>query len=178
MTNLHFEDFNPLWETCAKRSTGGSEKVILEQIARKQKGVFRYISQHECTTDDFSFTFIQEGKRSNFPERNTRIVQAGGYIPVQFQPHEKNAAEIKIIAFVRHGESELDFYRQQTFHHLNIYQAYFENCAYGYVLEFFLDEQDAPMLLDKLNARHGIEAALYHECDTSSHPRETSGSLL
>ena len=47
------------------------------------------------------------------------------------------------MAFVAHSETGLDYYKRQTFHYLNIYEAYFENCAYNYVLEFFLQDQEA-----------------------------------
>ena len=82
------------------------------------------------------------------------------------------------MAFVSQGETELGFYEQQSFRHLNIYEAYFENCAYGYVMEFFLAQEEAQILLPQLKARNGVEAGIYKDCRVFQSSKKLSGSLL
>jgi hypothetical protein len=177
VTTLDFEDFTPLWESYMKNSIGVPVKITLEETS--QKSPFRYVSQHESSTTDVAFSFMKENSRLNFPDRKARVVQAGGYTPVEFRPkRHKIKDEIKVIVFIPHGERDLGFYRQQTFHHLNIYEAYFENCTYGYVMEFFVNEPDAPELIIQLKTRPGVEAAVYKKCRVISHSKKTSGSLL
>ena len=169
VTDLNYEDFNPLWESYMKQSTHSRDKVTLDQNDQQQQGVYKYVSRHNYSSADFRFVFMKENGRSNFPDRKAKVVQTGGYIPVKLQPTRNLLkGETKIIAFLPHGEQELDFYRRQSFRHLDIYEAYFENCAYGYVLEFYLYEQDGPELLAQLRTRPGIEAAQYKECSVAS----------
>lgn len=168
-TTLPFEDFNPLWESCLKRLNVSSQKVILDETIQEQKGTFKYISQHEHSSADFKFAFMKESTRANFPNQKVRVVQAGGYMAVQFQPFPtKTKGMVKIIAFTSQGDNELDFYQQQSFLQLNVYEAYFENCKYSHVLEYLVNEKDAPALFTELKTRPGIEVALYKECRTSS----------
>ncbi|HLG39199.1 MAG TPA: hypothetical protein VI461_05995, partial [Chitinophagaceae bacterium] len=72
--------------------------------------------------------------------------------------------DVKVMAFIDHKERELDFYHRQTYRHLNIYEAYYENCTYNYIMEFFIQEMDASALIEKLKTRPGVEVAMYKEC--------------
>lgn len=177
---LEHEEFMEMWEPFAKLLVKDSKSILLhERISEKKNNSFTYVSQHTCHTADFSFVFMKGKSKDHFPEHKARIKQAGGYLPLQVQcRYNKSKTDATIIAFVAHGETELDFYRHQSFHYLNIYEAYFENCAYGYVMEFFLEHQEAPALLTLLQARTGVEAALYKECCFSMSSKKVSGSLL
>jgi len=170
ITNLQLDEFSPLWESYMQRLTSGPETVTLEKAASKQKSLFRYLSQHECSMDDFRFTFLKGGGRSNFPERKARVVQIGGYVPVQRHARRnKIKDEVKVVAFVSGGNPELNYYRRLNISQLNAYEAYFENCTYNHVLEFFMHEPDMPLLLAQLKTSSGIEWAIYKECYVVSH---------
>jgi hypothetical protein len=172
--------FMEMWEPYAKLLVNDPSKILLQEgVADKDRTLFSYVSQHVSNATDFKFAFMKGKTKSHFPEQKARIKQAGGYLPVQLQTsYNKAKDDVKVMAFVAHGETDLDFYRTQTFRHLNIYEAYFENCAYSYVMEYFLQKLEAPALLARLKARHGVEAAVYKECRVAHSSRKVSGSLL
>ncbi|MEI9945519.1 MAG: hypothetical protein WDN26_15040 [Chitinophagaceae bacterium] len=165
VTNLEFEEFVKRWEPISKQIVSDGDSMLQEAAPLKGKNKFKFVLQHECGTKDFKFAFIKGKNQENFPEHRARIVQAGGYTAIQVQRQNiemKN--DVKVIAFIDHSETDIDFYNKQTYRHLNIYQAYYESCAYSYVMEYFLPEQDAPALLEQLKTRTGIEATVYREC--------------
>jgi hypothetical protein len=172
-------EFMEMWGPYAQLLVNDPSKIHLQAGIAESNGIrFNYVSQHKCSAADFSFAFMKGKGRADFPEHKARIKQAGGYSPVQVQsPDNIVKGDVKVIAFVAQGDSDLDFYRGQTYRHLNIYEAYFENCAYGYVMEFFLQKQQAPELLTQLRARTGVEAALYKTCSHSQSPKRVSSSL-
>ena len=142
-----------------------TEPSLLQQVPGK-KSRFRYLSQHEWPDQDFQFSFMDERRSEHFPEHNARVVQIGGYICLQAgKPHPEDDADVKLIAFVSHNETDIEFYRKlPLFHHLNIYQAFYESCSFGYVMEFIVPEKDADDLLLQLKQRPGVETGLYREC--------------
>jgi hypothetical protein len=166
ITNLDFEAFAPRWEHYAKRFMRKNVETTLQQQS-ETKGRFKYISQHEWPQEDFQFAFMEERKGSeHFPEHNVKVVQAGGYTPVQIEcRHNETAGDVKIMAFISHRENDIDFYRQLSlYRYLNIYQAYYESCSYAYILEFFVEETNVADMMQQLKARAGIEIARYKEC--------------
>ena len=173
-------EFKEMWESYASFLVDDPANILLQEgIVEKNGNKFNYVLQHVCSAADFRFAFMKEKSKMHLPEHKARIKQAGGYIPVQLQSTYNNVKDdARVVVFVAHGETELEFYRGQSFHYLNIYEAYFENCAYSYVMEFFLNKQEVPELLAQLKTRHGVEAALYEECRVSRSPRKVSSSLL
>jgi hypothetical protein len=155
-----------LWKPFASLLGKNRESILLqEKLAGNNGSRFSYISQHVCSPTDFNFAFVKGKRSTHLPENKASLKQVGGYLPIQIQSfHNKTKASTRILAFVAHGETELAFYQQQNMEHLNIYEAYFENCAYGHVMEYFLQPGEAPRLLTELNNRTGVEAALYLEC--------------
>jgi hypothetical protein len=109
---------------------------------------------------------MNERRSEHFPEHNVKVVQVGGYMPVQLKrKHNEEDGEVKLIAFISHNENDLDFYRSLTLYNsLNIHQAYYESCTYGYIMEFFVPENDADELMQQLKQRPGVETGLYKEC--------------
>jgi hypothetical protein len=165
VTNLELEDFVVKWEPYAKQLVADGEIILQEGIAVKGKNKYRYVSQHTCGTADFKFIFMKGKKQENFPEHRARVVNAGGYKPVQLQCLQNEIKnDVKVMAFLSPGETDLTFYHRQNFRHLNIYAAYYESCIYSYVLEYFLQEADAEVLVEQLNTRIGIEVGVYTEC--------------
>ena len=178
-TELDREDFISIWKTYANQLTDDKTNILLnEAVALKSKNKFKYVSRHESVSSEFLFAFIKESRSASFSEK-AKVVQAGGYTPEQIQcEHSEVKGDVKVIAFIDHDETELGFYHRQTYRHLNIYQAYYENCAYGYIMEFFLDEQDAPLLIEQLKTRSGVEVALYKEYSLFHSSKKTLGSLM
>lgn len=159
------DEFAPLFERYAKRLTNKKAGSALHQQAAETKTRFRYISKHEWTDADFHFTFMNERRSEHFPEHNVKVVQAGGYLPLEIKrKHSEEDGEVKLIAFVGHDENDIDFYRGLACNDLNIHQAFYESCTYGYVMEFFVADNDAAELLRQLKQRPGVETSIYKEC--------------
>jgi hypothetical protein len=166
-TALGLEEFLPQWESFAEKFLSNRATAITLHQQEANKNKFRYVSKNEWPSDEFQFVF-QKGKVSDkFSAGQVRVVQAGGYSPVQLE-HEKKAGkgEVKVMAFVNDTRTDLDFYRAlKTYHHLNIYEAYYENSLFSYVLEFFVKEKDAPEIVEQLKKQSlQIEVSLYREC--------------
>jgi hypothetical protein len=166
VTNLKLDEFEPVWERYAKRLTNKKTDSALQQQVTETKSRFRYISQHEWADQDFQFSFMNERRSEHFPEHNVKVVQAGGYITLQQEKkHREGDGNTKLIAFVSHDENDIEFYRRlPLYKHLNIHQAFYESCSYGYVLEFFVPEIDTDELLLQLKQRSGVEIGIYKEC--------------
>ncbi len=173
------EAFMEMWEPFANFLVNDPANILLqEEMPENNNGKFNYVLQHECSSTNFNFAFMKKRGRLHLPEHKARATQAGGYQPVQLQSLNKSTKEdVRVMAFVTNNETELDYYRGQNFHYLNIYEAYFENCTYNYVLEFFLKEEEAKLLLEQLKARQGVAAAVYKETRISKHIKEVSGAL-
>jgi hypothetical protein len=164
-TELPLEDFITQWENYTKEFRKVAGSMILQQdTARKSR--YKFLSQHECREQDFRFAFMKGRNSEHFPDQKVKVVQAGGYSPVQVEcKYSEDHTETKITVFLGHDEYDIDFYKKlEEYTYLNIYQAYFESCLYGYILEYFIPETGAAALITQLKARHGIEVATYREC--------------
>jgi len=166
ITDLELDEFAPKWEHYSKRLTSKKAESTLHQQVPAPKNKFRYVSQHEWPDRDFSFSFMNEKKSEHFPEHNVRVVQTGGYIPVNTKKrYVEEHDDTRLIAFVGHDETDIDYYRRiSLYRHMEILQAYYESCTYGHVLEFFVPEADAGVLLLLLKQRAGVEAGIYRDC--------------
>lgn len=165
ITNLGLDEFAPKWEHYAKRLMNKKTEPALLQLVPGTKNRFRYISQHEWPDQDFQFSFMDDRRSEHFPEHNVKVVQTGGYVRLHAdtrQPEEDG--DVKLISFISHNENDIDFYRQLSlYHQLDIYQAFYESCSYGYVMEFVVAEKDADELLLQLKQRPGTETGIYRE---------------
>jgi hypothetical protein len=166
ITNLDQEKFMVKWEPYASQFMATSKGITLQKaVEGNNKRKFDYVSQHECSTENFRFDFMKERNSEHFPEHTAKVIQAGGYIPVQIQcVHDEKKEDVKIMAFITNPETDFSFYHRQTYRHLNIYEAYFESCAYSYIMEFFIQETDAAALVKELKTKSGVEAVIYKEC--------------
>ncbi|MBI5858571.1 MAG: hypothetical protein HZB42_13105 [Sphingobacteriales bacterium] len=165
-TNLTPDLFIPEWESFAKKLRHKKQEPNLLELASEAKNKFRYISQHVWPDRDFHFSFMNERKSEHFPEHKVRVVQAGGYVPLLSEKkYQQEDADVRLMAFVGHKETYIDAYRRMPhFHRLDIHQAYYESCAYGYILGFHVPEANADELLLLLQQRPGVEAGIYKEC--------------
>jgi hypothetical protein len=164
VTNLGFDEFTSPWENFSKRFSGKNTSMQLQEAVGKSR--FKFISQHEWPQEDFQFAFVQKKSAENFPEHTVKVVQAGGYSPVQVK-HNNNAEDglVKIMAFISHNENDIEFYKKQPLaRFINIYQAYYESSSYAYVFEYFAEEKNADALSELLRARHGIEVTTCKDC--------------
>ena len=89
------------------------------------------------------------------------------------------ADESKIFAFLIYPQTDLNIYRQLHAHSkLNIYEAYYENCIYAYILEFFVKNKYAPELMEQLRRHAAAEIAVYKECILQAVHSKTSSFHL
>lgn len=166
-TSLGLEDFLPQWENFAEKYVNNRATAITLHQQDANKNKFRYVSKNEWPSDEFQFVFQKAKVSDKFSAGLVRVVQAGGYSAVQLD-FEKKApkGEVKILAFINDTRTDLDFYRTiKTFHHLNIYEAYYENSLFSYVLEFFAKEANALDIVEQLKKQSlQTEVSLYREC--------------
>lgn len=165
-TKLDFEEFLPQWkEYVSQFMKLSGTRLVQRQMETKNS--FKYISQHELPDTGFRFNFMKGRNSEHFPEQRVKVIQAGGYIPLQIEYSKQPAkGQVKLMVLISHNEYDIDFYRQTPLiTHLNIYQAYYENCTYSHILEVFTTEANAPLLLEQLQSRTGTDAALYKDCE-------------
>ena len=163
MTDLPFAEFVSTWDFYTSQFTDSpSDLKLHEQFDSKSK--FKYISQHERQGKEFEFAFMKGRNAGHFPEHKAKVIQVGGYMAQQIECANKTEKGlVKIIAFISHDENELSFYNELQYRYLNIYQAWYESCLYAYVMEFFIDNDKAAVLLAQLKARDRAEVGFYKE---------------
>jgi hypothetical protein len=149
-----------------KRSMNSDLSATLQQHVL-ENGRFKYIAQHRCPSTEFQFIFNKEKRSSKIPEAEIRKKLAGGYSILQLErASEPQADESKILVFVINSQTDLDIFRQFSVHgKLNIYEAYYENCEFAYILEFFVKNDYALDVLQQLKIlTRFTEAGIYKEC--------------
>ena len=163
ITDLDTAAFAPEWQGYIATLKNSKTKTILYEQASSNDTNYRYISKLECPESDFQFSFIKERKSGRFSDSRVRNFQLGGYITTQQQEaYKPTNSDITIIAFIHHNETDISYYQQLSFFSsLNIHQAYYENCMYGYVLEFVVAAKQANALLEQLDKRHGVQVGMY-----------------
>ena len=108
-----------------------------------------------------------EGRLSDyFPDHRSKVVQTGGYVPLQMECDTHPAIdETCILAFVRDENANISLCRKLPYHYLNIYEAYYTNCLYAYILEFYVKEENARTFVGQLKKRlDHVETGVYKEC--------------
>lgn len=165
-TSIELDEFVPKWEHFARESGNKKpESTLLQQAVTKTK--FKYISQHKWPQDDFQFVFMKGRHSEHFPECRVKVVQAGGYTPLQIQcKHETVPDAAKIMVLISNAQTDITSFTQlQTYRYLNIYQAYYESSMYAYILEYFVKEKHAADLLQQLKTHApNTEIVMYREC--------------
>ena len=167
-TTLDNESFFIQWEKY-KQSANTDWHVTLQQHILKN-GKFKYISQHQCSSNEFQFAFRKEKRSPKIPEAEVRKKLAGGYSLLQREcGRELKHNESKILIFITDPTSDLDSFRHFSVHgKLNIYEAYFENCQFAYILEFFVNDEYASDVLQQLKILTSFsEAGIYKDLHVS-----------
>lgn len=167
-TNIDVNEFLSAWEKYFQKAIiKPGENNLKEQML--SKGRYRYVSKHiSSQDDDFKFVFSRQKQSQMIFTSNLRIVQAGGYIPVQIDfdaiPEEEELVEI--IVFINKDEFSIDSYRELgTGLLMNIYEAYYENCMYPYIIEFCVEPAEADRLVPLLKQLpRNPDVGMYKEC--------------
>lgn len=170
-TTVATNEFKAQWEEYNKLVAGKQEVTLQQEV--DGKNLFRYLSQHRFHEDDIQFTFKKNKRSAHNPEIEMRIKEAGGYTPLQLEcDHETAANNCKVFVFLSTAP-ELTLYKELlSYQYLNIYQAYYESCAYTYILEFFVDNRHLPQLIEQLKIHNRIsEIGVYKECNETKKSR-------
>ena len=132
-TILGTEQFIMQWEQYT-RSVNSDLDVTLQQS--EKNGVFRYVAQHRLAAGELQFVFTKPRRSSRTPEVEIKARQAGGYSILQAERmDDAHADESKIFIFLTDPRADLNVYKQLSSHcKLNIYEAYYENFQYAYIL--------------------------------------------
>lgn len=166
VTNLAADQFVPKWKYFAQKLVVDQFKPELQEKLAKTTTKFRYISQHECGGDNFYFSFMKGRASEYFPEYAVKVINAGGYLPLELKKAYKQTKEnVRLIACLTIYDTAIDHYRQLPLYlHLNIYKAYYESCLYSHIIEFIVPAMHAEELQQMLKHSHDTETGIYQEC--------------
>ncbi len=161
-TTLGKEQFIKRWEEYS--SSADSDLEVKMQQSEKD-GVFSYIAQHYCPAGELKFAFAKAGRSSRVPQVQIKIRQAGGYSILQSErKNDVQSNEIKIFAFISDPQTDLNIYKKlSTEAKLNIYSAYYENCKYAFIFEFFIKNKHVVKLVEQLKSLDVAETGVYKE---------------
>lgn len=177
-TSVATNEFKAQWEEYNKLVTGKQEVTLQQEV--DGKNMYRYLSQHRFHEDDIQFTFKKERRSAHNPEVEMRVKEAGGYSVLQLEcDHETCANDCKIFVFLS-TTPELQLYKELlSYQYLNIYEAYYESCAYTYILEFFVDNKQVPQLIEQLKVHTRIsEIGVYKECNETKESKRSKAPIV
>ena len=148
-TTLDKEPFIKRWEQYT-RSLNSNVNVTLQQS--EKNGIFKYIAQHRFVSGELLFVFSKEARSSRLAQVHIKTTQAGGYAILQAERlHDTIGNERKVFVFLTDPKVDLTVYKElYAPSKLNIYEAYYENCKYAYILEYFVKTKDSSALLEQL----------------------------
>jgi hypothetical protein len=163
-TNIDYNEFAGIMENYIRKKKNAKEEIAVMEAV---KGRFRYVSRHIAQGGDFRFVF-NRGRNPDALTTNTlRIVQAGGYNPVQIEYKPGGGPElVEIMVFVNKAQTDISVLKEGgLYKYLDIYEAYFESCMYSSILHFFTEASDAENLLARIKAQPlNSEMGIYREC--------------
>jgi len=162
-TILSAEPFMKRWKEYT-RSSNSDADVTLQQSDRN--GAFRYIAQHRFAAEKVQFVFAKEKRSSRIPQESIKSEMAGGYSILQAERLSNTGPdERKVFAFITDPATDLRLYKDLSRPaQLNIYEPYYQNCKYCFVLEYFVKSKLARGLVEQLNHLKIADAAVYQEC--------------
>lgn len=162
-TVLSAEPFMQRWKDYTRSSKSDAD-VTLQQSDRN--GAFRYIAQHRFGSEEVQFVFTKEKRSSRIAQELIQSNIAGGYSFLQAEHlNGSGANERKIFAFISDPATDLAVYKDLSREgKLNIYEPYYQNCKYAYILEYFIKSKQAEALVEQLKNLDTTDAAIYKEC--------------
>jgi len=163
-TILTEEQFVSRWAKFT-RSDYGDKDVLLHQS--ETSGGFKYLAAYRYT-GGFKFIFEKERRSSKDPQVSIKVVQEGGYLILHIARRgDCRSDESKVFCFIQNPETDLRVYKEMSVTDgCNIYSAYYENCRFAYILEFFAKSEQVKQLLEKLTRDGFDQVAVYRECVT------------
>ncbi|HXS57724.1 MAG TPA: hypothetical protein VN726_16435 [Hanamia sp.] len=162
-TILPAEPFMKRWKEYT-RSSNSDADVTLQQSSHH--GGFRYIAQHRFAREEVQFVFAKEKRSSRIPQESIRSQMAGGYAISQAgRLSDTGPGERKVFAFITDPATDLTIFKDLSRQgQLNIYEPYYENCKYCFILEYFVKRKPAGGLVEQLKNLEIMDAAVYQEC--------------
>jgi hypothetical protein len=162
-TTLASDQFIRRWEEY-HRSENSDTNVTLQQ--HEGEKIYNYLAQHRGAGNELRF-FFSKGKSSPRVHREQITTkQAGGYLVLQEERMtETRRDESKIFVFLTSPQVDLNAYKQTGVDaQLNVYEAYYENCKYAYIHEFFVKNKYVSELIEQLKKLGPCEIGIYKEC--------------
>ena len=162
-TTLDITPFMRRWEEYTS-SVNSDTNVTMQQSITKNS--FRYIAQHHCTAGELRFTFTKSSRKSpHVSHISITELEAGGYSVLQAERKgNTHANESKVFVFIHSAQADIEAYRRLSVHgKLNIYSAYYENCKYSFIMEYFIPNKYAAALVEQLNKFAGVETGIYKQ---------------
>jgi hypothetical protein len=178
-TKLDFNEFIEKWEYYTSRfELNKRDSVLQKQVA--SKGGFKYVSQHARPGEDFRFAFMKGRESEYFPDHNVKVMQAGGYsLLTKAKAYRYEDGESKIIVFVNNNKVGIDFFTlMPSYKRRNIYKAYFENCAFSYIVEFFVKENDIDEFVLQMKEHEWAETEVYKDLAESTQKKKKVKEII
>jgi hypothetical protein len=162
-TTLDSGQFITQWESYTS-SVSSNADVVLQQSERN--GKFKYLSQHYCNAGEFQFLITKAVRVFRQTQVEVKTRQMGGYTISQLQrASDTQQRESKVFVFITDPQTDITIYKKLTAKiALNIYEGYYENCDFAYILEFFTKSKDIDQLLAQLKECNEIHPEIYKEC--------------
>jgi hypothetical protein len=157
-TMLCTQDFLVRWERYHS-STHIDTEVTLQQS--KKGDVFTYIAKHSCNLNEFQFEVIKGAKLTRAKQTEIKKIQLGGYsITEQENVAKAKKDEYTLYVFLDKQHTNISAYKVPSAR-LNIYRAYFENCTYAYILEYFVKHANVDEFKENLHQFNTITPTIY-----------------
>ena len=162
-TTLASDQFIRRWEEY-HGSENSDMNVTLQQ--REGEKIYKYLAQHRGAGNELRFFFSKGTNSSRIRREQITTKQAGGYLVLQEErTTETREGESKVFVFLISPQVNLNAYRQTAVDtQLNIYEAYYENCKYAYILEFFVKHKYVSEPTEQLKKLGPCEIGIYKEC--------------
>lgn len=160
-TILDKEQFISHWEKFT-RSDYSDRDVLLHQS--EKNGTFKYLAKHRHG-GGFKFIFERARVSSKNPRVSIKVVQEGGYSPLQLtRSSDCHPDESKVYCFIQNPQADLNQYKEMNMNgNCNVYVAYYENCRFAFILEFFVKNDHAKELQERLKHHHLDDVVIYKE---------------
>ena len=162
-TVLSAEPFMSRWKEYARSSKSDADITLQKS---ENNGSFKYIAQHRFASEEVQFVFSKEKRSSRLAQEIIKSNLAGGYSFLQAeQLTEAGPNERKVFAFISDPQTNLMVYKDLSREgKLNIYEPYYQNCKYAYILEYFIKSNQAEGLVEQLKKLDTADAAIYQVC--------------
>ena len=164
-TPLDKVPFMMQWENYTS-TTGNQKNVALQQTGID--GKYTYISQHMGKAGEFQFLVTKAARSHGHTTPEVRVKQMGGYSIMQKgKKHLRNIKHNKLFIFITKPQADLSIYKDLPVSTLNIYQGYYENCSFAYILELFVEPRKLAALVTQLKLQGEEATDVYTECKLS-----------